>query len=94
MFIYNLKLNKKAVSRVFIIVSFVIILAIIIFSIYIIFFKNRNQSSSDVKFDEIIIVPYGTPKETLSTGILFDDEERNRNEWKGLAVDAKFLPNW
>ena len=41
-----------------------------------------------VKFDEIIIVPYGTPKETLSTGILFDDEERNRNNWKGVAYDV------
>ena len=54
MFIYNLKLNKKAISRVFIICSFIIILAIIFFSIYIIFFKNHNQSSNDVKFDEII----------------------------------------
>ena len=34
-----------------------------------------------VKFDEIIIVPYGTPKEIFSDGILFDDEERNRENW-------------
>lgn len=41
-----------------------------------------------VKFDKIIIVPYGTPKETLSNGILFDDEENNRNNWKGVAYDV------
>ena len=36
-----------------------------------------------VSFDEIIIVPYGTPKsETVANAdILFDDEERNRLEW-------------
>ena len=34
-----------------------------------------------VKWDEIAVVPYGTPKSTLGNGILFDDEERNRAEW-------------
>lgn len=34
-----------------------------------------------VKFDEVVIVPYGTPKEIFSDGILFDDEERNRKNW-------------
>ena len=34
-----------------------------------------------VHWDEIIIVAYGTPKETLADGILFDDEEHNRNAW-------------
>lgn len=36
-----------------------------------------------VEFDEINIVPYGTPKSTVATteGYLFDDEEGNRNEW-------------
>lgn len=34
-----------------------------------------------VKFDEIIIVPYGTPKHSLSNGILFDDEIDNRKNW-------------
>ena len=41
-----------------------------------------------VHFDEIHIVPYGTPKSSVakSKGILFDDEERNRLEWnKGNA---------
>lgn len=46
-----------------------------------------------VQFDEIKIVAYGTPKsETVAdalTSVLFDDEERNRVEWKGRA----FMPN-
>ncbi len=42
-----------------------------------------------VKFTEINIVAYGTPKENLGNGILFDDEERNRKNWKGIAFDEK-----
>ena len=44
-----------------------------------------------VKFDEINIVPYGTPKQNFiktATDILFDDEEKNRNEWTGIAHNA------
>lgn len=51
MFIYNLKFNKKNVSRLFLIVSFIIIIAIIAFSIYLIFF---NHSSSCEKSNHII----------------------------------------
>lgn len=43
-----------------------------------------------VVFDEINIVAYGTPKSTvvsIANGILFDDEEPNRKEWKGKAYD-------
>ena len=43
-----------------------------------------------VKWDEIHIVKYGTPKETVvnhPNGILFDDEQPNRNNWKGTAYD-------
>ena len=43
---------------------------------------------ASVKFDNIHIVPYGTPKETLGNGILFDDEEPNRNNWNGIAYDV------
>ena len=45
-----------------------------------------------VVFDEINIVAYGTPKSTIvsiTDGILFDDEEPNRKEWKGKAYDEK-----
>lgn len=43
-----------------------------------------------VEFDEIHILHYGTPKESVATAndILFDDEERNRNNWNGTSYDA------
>lgn len=41
-----------------------------------------------VQFDEIHIVEYGTPKQTLGNGILFDDEEPNRMNWIGKAYDV------
>jgi hypothetical protein len=34
-----------------------------------------------VEWDEVKIVAYGTPKHELCEGILFDDEEHNRNAW-------------
>ncbi len=49
-----------------------------------------------VKFDEIIIAKWGTPKQTLVTfdkGILFDDEENNRKQWNGIAFDEKNILN-
>ena len=45
-----------------------------------------------VEWNEIHIVKYGTPKETVVNnplGILFDDEEQNRNNWTGIAHDEK-----
>lgn len=44
---------------------------------------------ASVKFDNINIIPYGTPKSTCGNGILFDDEEQNRIEWNGMAHDEK-----
>lgn len=44
-----------------------------------------------VHFEEIHIVPYGTPKHEVvnnPNGILFDDEEPNRTNWKGIAYDV------
>ena len=43
---------------------------------------------ASVHFDNINIVNYGTPKSTCGNGILFDDEEPNRKEWKGTAYDV------
>lgn len=40
-----------------------------------------------VKFDYVDIIEYGTPKEIGRNGILFDDEENNRKNWKGKAFD-------
>ena len=46
-----------------------------------------------VEWDEIHIVEYGTPKSTCRTcpGILFDDEQRNLDEWGAGAVIASNL---
>lgn len=44
-----------------------------------------------VQFDEINIVPHGTPKETFCKtewDVLFDDEELNRTNWTGQAFDV------
>lgn len=45
---------------------------------------------SSVDFDEIHIVPHGTPKQNFATAndILFDDEAKNRKNWIGKAFDA------
>lgn len=51
-----------------------------------------------VQWDEIHIVPYGVPKSTCATcpnAILFDDEQRNLNEWTAnthhMAYNADLL---
>lgn len=41
-----------------------------------------------VKWDNIFIVPYGTPKHEISRGILFDDEIGNRTAWGDGAYDV------
>lgn len=41
-----------------------------------------------VKFNNIFVVPYGTPKNTIASGILFDDEEKNRTTWGKNAYDV------
>ena len=44
-----------------------------------------------VKWDEIHVVPYGTPKQSFAQSdadVLFDDEERNRSNWTGVAHDV------
>lgn len=51
-----------------------------------------NKHLHSVDWDEIHIVSYGTPKEEIVSsprGILFDDEERNRKNWQGIAYSEK-----
>lgn len=46
---------------------------------------------ASVKFDEIHIVNYGTPKQVFAktaNDILFDDEKPNRDNWTGKAFDV------
>lgn len=50
--------------------------------------KWLTKHLKSVKFDNIYIVPYGTPKHTLSHGILFDDEQRNRDDWGAGAYNV------
>ena len=45
-----------------------------------------------VNWDESHIVPYGTPKQNFCNSpldVLFDDEERNRNNWTGRAYGVE-----
>ena len=45
-----------------------------------------------VHWDRIIIVPYGTPKQNFCESpldVLFDDEQRNRDNWTGRAYDVE-----
>lgn len=50
--------------------------------------KWLRKHLRSVQFDNIHILPYGTPKENYGRGILFDDEERNRRNWNGIAYDV------
>ena len=49
---------------------------------------------ASVNFDEIHIVKYDTPKQMFTkteNDILFDDEEKNRNNWTGKAFDVNAI---
>ena len=50
--------------------------------------KWLKRHLRSVKWDKVDIVPYGTPKEVGRTGILFDDEEKNRANWGEGAYDV------
>lgn len=44
-----------------------------------------------VEWDEITVVPYGTPKDNFrksADDVLFDDEEPNRKAWNGKAYNV------
>ena len=51
--------------------------------------KWLNQHLPSVHFTNIFIIPYGTPKQNYGEGILFDDEQRNRDNWCGVAYDVQ-----
>ncbi len=43
---------------------------------------------ASVRFENVFIVPYGTPKQNFGFGVLFDDEKPNRDNWNGVAYDV------
>lgn len=51
-------------------------------------YLNRHMAS--IKWDEIHLVAYGTPKQYVAKtkrGILFDDNKEVRESWNGIAFD-------
>lgn len=49
-----------------------------------------------VQWDEVRIVAYGTPKQQYkhsASDILFDDEQRNREQWQGTAYEPYAIMN-
>lgn len=54
--------------------------------------KWLKEQMPDFTFDNIFVVPYGTPKESLASGILFDDEEKNRTEWEKVDGNKAYTP--
>ena len=46
---------------------------------------------ASVEFTHIDIVEYGTPKQNGRNGILFDDEEQNRDNWRGDAYEPDMI---
>lgn len=55
-----------------------------------------RQHMPSVHFDDIICIPYGTPKENYcysALDVLFDDSAENRNNWNGLAYDETNIIN-
>ena len=56
------------------------------------FWLSRHMPS--VKWNEVIITSYGINKwETCGAGILFDDEDKNRNTWGGAAYEPNEIFN-
>lgn len=51
--------------------------------------KWLKKHLPSVNFTKIYIIPYGTPKNLYGSGILFDDEERNRINWGKNAFTEK-----
>lgn len=52
--------------------------------------KWLQKHMGRIIFDEIKIVQYGTPKSSVvdfKDGILFDDEQQNRENWEGTSYD-------
>lgn len=51
--------------------------------------KWLKKHLGSVQFENVFVIPYGTPKASCGYGILFDDEKPNRDNWNGQAYDEK-----
>jgi len=51
--------------------------------------KWLKKHLASVQFENVFVIPYGTPKASCGYGILFDDEKPNRDNWNGQAYDEK-----
>ena len=50
-----------------------------------------HKHLASVKFDFIAVVPYGYNKSAFADNeqdVLFDDEDKNREDWRGVAYDV------
>jgi FMN phosphatase YigB (HAD superfamily) len=45
----------------------------------------------DVTFDNIFVVPYGTPKDTIKRGVLFDDNNSIRTNYNGVSFKPQSM---
>lgn len=48
----------------------------------------------EIQFDEMHFVKYGTRKDYVAKekdGIIFDDDERVRNKWRGLPINPNYV---
>lgn len=53
---------------------------------------NWLNSHINLDFDEIHIIPYGSPKHEIAqdkSGVIFDDDVRVRRDWLGNALDPQ-----
>lgn len=54
--------------------------------------KWLKENFPEITFDEIHIIKYGTRKDYIAkekTGILFDDDESVRKNWRGLSINPE-----
>lgn len=54
-----------------------------------------KQHLPSVYFDNVLILDYGAEKQPITSGIniLFDDEDKNREKWKGYSLSEENIIN-
>lgn len=54
--------------------------------------KLRWLEEHGLKFDSVHVLAYGTPKESVASGILIDDDERVGKRWQSRKGNLWYLP--